>query len=61
MDLEHKGIKYAIYKNNNDNNKALITKFWGWIWILNKLVKVGHVYSFPPFLFHLKLYFLLLP
>ena len=28
------------------NEKALIPKFWGWLWILNRLVKVGYMYFF---------------
>ena len=36
---------YFIY----NNNKTLIPKFLGWLWILNKLIKVGHVYYFPSF------------
>ena len=34
-----------------NNNHALISKFRGWLWILHKLIKIGHIYSFPPFYF----------
>ena len=29
---------------NNDNNQTLVSKFWGQLYKLNKLVKAGHVY-----------------
>ena len=29
--------------------QALDPKFWGLLWIFNKLIKVGHMFSFPPF------------
>ena len=32
----------ALYDNNN--NQALAPIFWGRLWILNRLVKVGHIY-----------------
>ena len=35
--------------------------FWGQLWILNRLVRVGHKYSFFSILFYLKPYSLLLP
>ena len=36
---------YFVY----NNNKTLIPKFLDWLWILNKLIKVGHIYYFPSF------------
>ena len=41
-------LKPWDYSNNN-NNQALDPNFWGWLWILNRLVRVGHMYSFPSF------------
>ena len=38
--LNHKG---SIYKDNN--NKALVPKLLGQLWILNKLIEVSHMYS----------------
>ena len=35
--------------NNNNNNKALIPKFWNWLWILNRLIMVSQIYSFLSF------------
>ena len=31
------------------NNKNLVPKIWGWLWILNKLVSIGHMYSSFPY------------
>ena len=31
------------------NNNGLVPFFWGRLWILNRLVRVGHMYSFPAF------------
>ena len=36
---------------SNNNNQVSVQKFWGWLQILNKLVRVDHMYSFPPFYF----------
>ena len=30
-------------------NKALVPKFWGQLWILNILVRIGHMHSLPLF------------
>ena len=30
-------------------NKDFVPKIWGRQWILNKLVRVSNMYSFPPF------------
>ena len=47
------GTSIASYidmnNNNNNNNQVLVSIFWGSLWILNRLVGVSHVYSFPPF------------
>ena len=29
---------------NNNNNQTLVPKFWGQLYKLNRLVKVGHMY-----------------
>jgi len=45
------GTSIASYvdMNNNNNNQVLVSIFWGSLWILNRLVGVSHVHSFPPF------------
>ena len=37
--------------DNKYNNKTLVPKLWGrlWLWILNKLIGIVHMYSSPPF------------
>ena len=35
--------------SNINNNQALVPKIWGRLWTLNKLVRVGHMYSFLLF------------
>ena len=32
----------------NNNKQSLSPKFLGWLWILDRLFRVGYVYSFPP-------------
>ena len=39
--------------NNKQTNKTLVPKFWGQLWILNILVKVGQMYSLPSFYYNL--------
>ena len=34
--------------NTLQQQQALILNFWGRLWILSKLVRVGHMNSFPP-------------
>lgn len=29
------------FYNNNNHNKALVPKFCGWLWILNRLIKIS--------------------
>ena len=31
---------------SNNNNKALVQKFWGQLWILNKLIRVDQMSFF---------------
>ena len=35
-------------QQQQQQQQALILNFWGWLWILSKLVRVGHMNSFPP-------------
>ena len=32
-----------------NNNQASVPKYWGRLWILTRLIRVDHLYSFPPF------------
>ena len=41
-------------KEKSNNKKALIPKFWGQLWILDKLVRICHMNSFIPFYSDLK-------
>ena len=34
---------------DNNKNQTLVLNFLGWLWILNILARLGHMYSFPPF------------
>jgi hypothetical protein len=38
-----------LINNNNNTNQALFPELWGCLWILNRLIKVGHMYYFPSF------------
>ena len=38
--ISNLGIFTGVLYNNN-NNKVLVPKFWGWVWILNILVRVA--------------------
>jgi len=44
-----------------NNNQALVPKFWDRLWILYRLVKISHMYCFPPFYSILELFYLWLP
>ena len=33
----------------NNNNQVLVQTLWAQTWILIRLVRVGHMYSIPPF------------
>jgi hypothetical protein len=35
------------FDNKNNNNQALVPKFWDQLWILNRLVKVRSVMQRP--------------
>jgi hypothetical protein len=35
--------------NNKNDKKSLVQQFWGWLWILNKLIGVDNMYSSLPF------------
>lgn len=37
------------YKQEEEEEEALVPKFWGKLWILNQLVRVGHMYYFLLF------------
>lgn len=37
------------YKQQEEEEEALVPKFWGKLWILNQLVRVGHMYYFLLF------------
>jgi len=39
-------IKMIYMVQSNNNNKALVQKFWGQLWILNKLVRVDQMSFF---------------
>ena len=42
--------RYISFQIKNINNYlAIVPEFWSWIWILNKLIKIGHMYSFPEY------------
>ena len=43
QNINLRGVSYY------NNNPTLAPKFWGPLWILNRLVRVGYMYSFPPF------------
>ena len=34
---------------NINNYLAIVPEFWSRIWILNKLIKIGHMYSYPEY------------
>lgn len=36
------GLLSSIY----NNNQVLVPKFWNWLWIFNKLIRVRHIYFF---------------
>ena len=38
----------ALNTLQQQQQQALILNFWGRLWILSKLVRVGHMNSFPP-------------
>ena len=42
-----------IYYNIN-NNQVLIPQYWCWLWIINKLVKINHMYFFFIIVFYLE-------
>ena len=49
-------------------SQSLVPKFWGQLWILNKVVRASHIYSFLPFysihchvLYYFKLIILIKP
>ena len=33
-----------LYINKN-NNQAVVAKLWGWLWMLNRLIKFGFMHS----------------
>ena len=38
----------TLQQQQQQQQQALILNFWGRLWILSKLVRVGHMNSFPP-------------
>ena len=43
QNINLRGVSYY------NNNPTLAPKFWGPLWILNRLVRVSYMFPFPPF------------
>lgn len=49
-----KTIKLGHIYYNINNNQVLIPQYWCWLWIINKLVKINHMYFFFIIVFYLE-------
>ena len=43
ISYDHNNNKAIHTYNNNNKNKVLVPNFWGWLWILDKLVMIDHL------------------